>query len=72
MLCLAKVHDVCLGFRGGALGELFVLLLIKEEGAIYQTLVWDPPNTAILMRLVTAAGFVTLKEILVNHKAGKE
>lgn len=54
----------------GAPGGLIALLLIKD-GAISQALVWGPQNTKILMRFVIAAGFVTPKEIQVNHRKRK-
>lgn len=57
-------------FWGLAGADQIVLLLIKDERAISHTLLWGLQNTNIL-GLVTVAGFVTPKEILVNHGRGR-
>lgn len=70
MLCLSKV---CLYVRDlwefGGTSQLFVLLW-GGGGGISQTLVGNLQNTNIL-RLDTAAGFMTPKELWVNHRQGK-
>ena len=67
--CCVWRKYIPLGCRGGVLGNCFAFN--KGRRGQFSNFGLGPWNTNVLMRLVTAAGFVTPKEILVNHKQGR-